>query len=241
MIIYVDFEHECLRYDATLWQHFAPHILETKYRLETLSGQLCLILRYERVTLALLSELNPAAVIFSGNYTGFHHYAEADLAGLRAVFREPAWPTLAICGSFHMLAQSYGADIGPMESPAPGASVASVNTPLPAELTTGRPDLAEPERKQELGFTTIRLSQPHPLFDGLGSHAVVFAQHSWEVKSPPPGFQVVAATDRCPIQMFIHNEKPLFGTQFHPERYIESQPDGQRILQNFFKLAGVVA
>lgn len=38
-----------------------------------------------------------------------------------------------------------------------------------------------------------------------------------------------------------HGARPLYGVQFHPERYSEAHPDGMRILANFFRLAGLPA
>ena len=83
----------------------------------------------------------------------------------------------------------------------------------------------------------IRLLQPHPLVSNLDSYPVVFQLHGGEIKSAPDGFQVLAESDLCNVQAIAHNEAPLFGTQFHPELYDEKHPDGQKILENFFKIA----
>lgn len=41
--------------------------------------------------------------------------------------------------------------------------------------------------------------------------------------------------------MIAHAERPLFGTQFHPEAYDESHSDGRVLLENFFRIAGIKA
>jgi GMP synthase-like glutamine amidotransferase len=234
VIVYVDLEHNRLRQDSALWQFFATQALETKYRLEAISGELCLIVHYARLTPALLRELNPQALVVGGHYTGLWHYAEGDLAGLRAVFREAAWPTLSFCGGFHLMAQTYGGETGPME----GVSESYPGTPHPPGVSGS--DLSEQTTKQERGFMPVRVLEPHPLFEGLGRRPVVFQLHSWEVKSPPDGFRALAESDLCRVQALAYESRPLFGTQFHPEQYDDAHPDGRKILENFFEVAGIV-
>jgi hypothetical protein len=115
MIVYVDLEHSRLRQEPATWRFFASQTLETKYRLEAISGASCLIVHYTRVTPALLRQLDAQAVVAGGHYTGLWHYAPGDLVGLQAVFRDAAWPTLGMCGGFHLMLQTYGAQVGPMQ------------------------------------------------------------------------------------------------------------------------------
>jgi hypothetical protein len=39
------------------------------------------------------------------------------------------------------------------------------------------------------------------------------------------------------IEAMRHRTRPLYGVQFHPERYTDDHPDGRAILANFFRLA----
>ena len=226
MIVYVDFEDERLRdQDRAKWEKSLADRLEAKYRFEEISGEPCLIVRYPRVSPALLRELNARAVLVSGNVTNWKKFAEADLAGLRAIFREAAWPTLGFCGGCQFLALTYGAEIAPMGPLRPGDSV-------PA------PELAySPGMRQERGFLPVRALEPHPLVEGLERSPVMFQAHAWEIKAPPAGFRVLAGSDLCSVQAIAHESAPLFGTQFHPELYDGAHPDGRRVLENFFKLA----
>lgn len=232
VIVYVDLEHERLRQDVALWRLFAARTLEAKYRIEAIGGLPCLIVKYDCIGPARLRELDVQALVVGGHYTGLQHYAEADLAGLRAVLSEAAWPTLGICGGFQLMAQTYEAGIGPMAVD----FEALPETPLPPESPeTG------PETGQERGFVGVRLLRRHPLFEGLGGQATVFELHSWEVKSIPAGFQWLAESDVCRVQALAHGSAPLFGVQFHPESYDEAHPDGRKILENFFRLAGQIS
>jgi GMP synthase (glutamine-hydrolysing) len=55
--------------------------------------------------------------------------------------------------------------------------------------------------------------------------------HGDHVHTPPPGFQVTAASDNSPIAAMEHGSKPLFAVQFHPE--VAHTPRGGEILNNF--------
>jgi GMP synthase-like glutamine amidotransferase len=233
MLVYVDLEHNRLRQDPALWQFFATKVLETKYRLEAISGDLCLIVHYDRLSPALLHELKAWAVVVGGHYTGLWHYAEADLAGLKAVLQAAAWPTLGFCGGFQLMAQTYGADLGPIAD----ISQSHPETPLPPGILGPGIGTSKAGRNQEQGFTPIQVSRAHPLFEGLGHEPVVFELHSWEVKAAPDRFRILAQSDLCRVQAIAHQEAPLFGTQFHPELYDDDHPDGRRILENFFQIA----
>lgn len=224
MIVLVDLEHERLQQeDPERGQRSYAGRLRVKYRLEDIAGEPCLIMRYRHVTPARLRELGVKAVAVSGNSTEFEHYSEASLAGLRAVLREAAYPTIAFCGGCQILAQSYGAEIGPIG-------------PLPAGVVDPAADNAlAPGMIQERGFMPVNVVQAHPLFTGLGEAPVFWESHYWEVKAPPPGFSVYAATEKCQIQMIAHESRPLIAVQFHPEFYDETHTDGETLLTNFFQ------
>ena len=239
MIIFVDLEHErlyqgkedpgsqhCLGPQTA--QACAAATLEIKYRLEDLAHEPCLIIRYNHVSLDLVRELEPRAVFVGGNFTEFLHYTEEDLAGLRALFREVPCPILGVCGAQQLMGQTYGSEMG---------SMGPVSCAL-ADPWVGTPGQG---RKQERGFLPVRLNQPHPLIEGLGDTATVLELHSWEVKSLPDGFQNLGESDACRLQILAHQELPLFGTVFHPERYDDEHPAGKRILANFMRIAGIEA
>ena len=233
MIVYVDMEHERLREDVSLWRYFSTKTLEVKYRLEAISGESVLIVHYDRLSPRLLREQDIQAVVVGGHYTQLGHYSDTDLEGLRAVFREAAWPTLGICGGFHLMAQTYGAPMGPISNDSESAP----ETPLPPDDPVSHGDDAGPEVARERGFIPVRVLESGALFGGLGDQPVVFQLHSWEVKSTPRGFRVLADSDLCRVQAVAHESAPLFGTQFHPEAYDSTHLDGRRILENFFRLA----
>ncbi len=226
VIVYIDLEHERYRQDPARRAQSLASRLEVKYRLEDLAGEACLLVRYPHASPALLRDVHARAVFVSDCSTDFEHYAEADLAGPRAIYREAAWPVLGFCAGCQLMAQTYGAPIGPL-----GPLAADVNGTARGEGAVGMAN--------ESGFMPVRVSKPHPLLAGLGLEPVVFQEHYWEVKALPEGFEAHAASRLCRLQVITDDRRRLYGTQFHPEAYDSEHPAGRRLLQNFLKLAGL--
>lgn len=227
MIIYVDLENPRLQANQKLWQHVMANRLMVKYRLEAISGDDCLIVRYEKLSLDLLNKLPTRAVLVSGGYTDFEYYDPADLAGLFSVYQVASWPILGFCAGMQLMMQAYGAQLGPMGPLAEDAPDPYAGLDLPGYV---------PGMVQERGFLPVHSTGPHPLFDGLVEDPVFFQAHYWEVKELPLGFQVLAKNAISPIQAVAHEDQPLFGTQFHPENFDEEKADGRRLLANFFEI-----
>ena len=64
--------------------------------------------------------------------------------------------------------------------------------------------------------------------------------HYCEIKTLPPGFELLASSPECRIEMMKHRERPLYGAQFHAEIWQAPYNDGEKIMRNFFRLAGLV-
>lgn len=72
---------------------------------------------------------------------------------------------------------------------------------------------------RELGTQPVRLTpagRADPLFHGLPETVEVQETHEDAVEAPPPGAQVLAENDACPVQAFAWGPR-LHGVQFHPE------------------------
>ena len=236
VIVYIDMEHDRLGRDPSLWQHFSTKTLETKYRLEEIAAEPCLIIRYSRLSPQLLRDLNIRAVVLGGQYTALPHYNETELAGVRALLKEAAWPIIGLCGGLQLIVEMYGGRFGPMNVSAFKADDPFTETPLPPDMMTPA-EARKQNVRQERGFMPVRTIQQHLLLEDLGPEPVFFQLHSWEVKTLPPEFQLLAESQLCKVQIIAHKTAPLFGVQFHPERYDEAHPDGRTILENFFKIA----
>lgn len=229
MIVYIDMEHDSMRARPRMWEKSLATRLRDKFRLEEISGQPCLIVRYKQVSPALLDELDVRAVVVSACYTDFEHYSEESLIGLTAIYKDASRPMLGICAGYQLMAEHHGASIGPIGALPPGAEDSHAGSfgHVPGAL-------------QERGYTPVSLRESHPLFTGLGRRRIFFQSHYWEVKERPAGFEVLADSDLCAIQAIAHKERPLYGVQFHPEEYDEAHPGGRKVLENFFRLAGII-
>ncbi|KAM0444217.1 hypothetical protein ACHAQK_002975, partial [Fusarium lateritium] len=69
------------------------------------------------------------------------------------------------------------------------------------------------------------------LFAGMGDGISVFMSHFDKLISLPKDFVVIAATKNSEFAGIAHQEKPIFGVQFHPE--LEHTPRGTDLLFNF--------
>ena len=220
MIVFIDLENNYLQAKPDLWQRSRVETLRNKYRLETVSGQACLIVRYDKLKTGILQKIRPQAVVVSGCISDFIHYDEADLAALRQIYLAAAQPIFGLCAGFQLMAAAHGSAIG---------AIGTMETA--AEDALWFPT----DHQREYGFTAVDTPTPHPMFQGLSDPIHVFESHYWEVKTAPPEFDILAATPLCPIQAVAHQYKPLWGTQFHPEAYDAAHPDGRQILENFFR------
>ena len=226
MIIFVDNEHTS-GYEQKWGQFLMAARTKIKYRLEDITGDTCLLIRYQHVTPQLIKEMNARAVFISGNSADPSVYDEKDKEGLRQIFRDQALPIFGFCGGFQLMGQTLGAPlelIGPLD---PGEE-----DPFPESTYAGW--------KKEHGYDTVQIVKPHPILEGLGEEPIVRHAHSLELKSVPAGFQVYASTPLTHVQMIIHDTLPIAGAQFHPEYYTDEHPAGRIMIENFCKYAGII-
>jgi GMP synthase (glutamine-hydrolysing) len=99
----------------------------------------------------------------------------------------------------------------------------------------------EPSDRREYGPAAVELRGASKLLRGVtpdrDDRLTVWMSHGDTVQAPPPGFSVLGATDNCPVAAMAHEERRLYGVQFHPE--VAHTPQGLRILENFLDLCGV--
>ena len=231
MICYVDLEHpelgpSILSEGPEATQRKAD-MVTFKARFERLSGEPCLLLHFTQVDRALFERIGVRAVVVSGHSTLIDDYDPRSLAPLLELIRESRTPLLGLCGGHQLIGLAFGSEPAPMGRLALGE-------------VDPEPGVA-PGMRKEWGPSGVRITGGDPLFAGLGETVVVEQRHFWELKAVPAGFVRLAASEACPIQAIRHEHRPLYGVQFHPERYSERDPDGQTILANFFGLAGLAA
>ncbi|HET6670832.1 MAG TPA: gamma-glutamyl-gamma-aminobutyrate hydrolase family protein [Pyrinomonadaceae bacterium] len=171
--------------------------------------------RFSEVSLPRVQSLNPSHIILSGQSHPWERYSPESLAGVFSVVREAKQPILGVCGGHQQMALAFGAAVGLMGRLAPGEGYEGA--------------------KRERGFFEVKTNN-QGIFQHLPENITVWHSHFDEVKSLPPGFEATAANEACAIQAMQHNDRPLFGVQFHPELFDEAHPDGRRIMENFLAL-----
>jgi GMP synthase-like glutamine amidotransferase len=228
MIIFVDLEHDHLQQTPILWEQSRARLLKIKYRLEDISGEPCLIIRYDKVNPEQATDVSPSAIVVSGCFTDYMHYDPQMLAGLRALYQHPPRPIIGFCAGMQLMAETHGATLGPI-----GAFPSAM--PPPDLLPTPTP--YPPDMAHETGFLSVEITESeHPLLAGLPTTPTVYQIHYWEIKDLPVTFETLAQSEITPIQIIAHRTLPLFGTQFHAEQFNEEHKDGRKLLENFFKL-----
>ena len=90
--------------------------------------------------------------------------------------------------------------------------------------------------KAVLGMVETRVLADDPLFQGLPRSLMLLESRHEVVKSLPKGFSLLARSATSDIATMKHRTRPLYGVQFHPERYTKENPDGNKVVANFLAL-----
>ncbi|HYM45793.1 MAG TPA: glutamine-hydrolyzing GMP synthase [Solirubrobacteraceae bacterium] len=99
---------------------------------------------------------------------------------------------------------------------------------LMAEMLGGR---VAPGEGGEYGRARLEVLKGDHLFTGVPREQEVWMSRGDVVEAPPPGFQVVAQTDACPVAAMTSSAGDRYSVQFHPE--VAHTTHGVQILRNF--------
>jgi anthranilate/para-aminobenzoate synthase component II len=145
-------------------------------------------------------------------------------------------PMLCICGSHQLLGFSFNRDLRRVKL----LKDQPIRRLRPGE---DRPRRGRGQPEYDLspffvadGFFPIRRLKSDPLFAGLPPTLMMRCSHYCEVKRLPPGFEILAASGHSRIEAMRHRTRPLYGTQFHPERFEAPFFHGRRLLENFARI-----
>jgi len=206
---------------------------QVKARLEQASGERCLIVPYQEFDMRALRELRPRAVVMSGFGGHFQSRKIEWFYGMDEVLRKAELPMICLCGSHQLLGFSYNKNLRRTK----------LLRDQPMRKLTAKDDLPrrpQGDPKYDLsqyfvadGFYAIKRVKEDPLFAGLPETMMMRCAHYCEVKRLPAGFELLAASGHCAIEAMRHADKPLYGTQFHPELYEAPFFDGRKLLANF--------
>ena len=85
-----------------------------------------------------------------------------------------------------------------------------------------------------MGWNTVRLAAPHPVFEGVPADSYFYFVHSYHARPADPAV-VVGETEYAGVTFpSVVGRGNLLATQFHPEK---SGADGLRLYANFLRLA----
>ncbi|RJS76347.1 glutamine-hydrolyzing GMP synthase [Candidatus Bathyarchaeota archaeon] len=85
--------------------------------------------------------------------------------------------------------------------------------------------------KQEYGITYVTVVHPVGVLKGMKKKEKVWMSHGDTVQSLPEDFEVLAYSENCPVAAFRHEEKAIYGLQWHPE--VVHTEHGEQMLKNF--------
>jgi GMP synthase (glutamine-hydrolysing) len=170
---------------------------------------------FHATSLKRVKSLRPSHIVLSGQSHPWDDYSRDSLAGVFEVIKKAPQPILGVCGGHQQIALAYGATVDLMERLGPGKGYEGA--------------------KRERGFFPVETTG-NGLFSGLPSSITVWHSHCDEVKELPDGFKLTASNETCRIQAMQHEERPLFGVQFHPELFDADHPQGRDLLENFLRI-----
>jgi GMP synthase (glutamine-hydrolysing) len=79
----------------------------------------------------------------------------------------------------------------------------------------------------------IKITDENDILKGFGETADVWASHKDEVIKAPENFKVLASSSICEVEAMKHENKPIYGIQFHPE--VHHTENGGKIFENFYE------
>jgi GMP synthase-like glutamine amidotransferase len=215
MIWYVVTDSEENRRSSSFYSH--------KLIFEKISGDCCLILHYKQVNKELFLEHHPWAICHSGGSAMYDDYDVLQTEGYCSCISKWDVPQIGFCGGHQIISTQFGSKIGPLR-----------------QLKDNEPDLNQwycPGQLKEWGIYPVHIVKRDPIFEGLGDTIKVQEYHSWEVKELGSDLMLLASSENCKVQAYVHSNKPIYGTQFHPEQSSDNYPDGFKLLENFFNIA----
>ena len=90
-----------------------------------------------------------------------------------------------------------------------------------------------PGFSREFGRTTCHVLDHSDLFAEMGDELTVWMSHGDQVEDLSGEFIPLATTETCPNAAIRHQNRPLYGLQFHPE--VTHTEFGSQLLANFVK------
>jgi GMP synthase-like glutamine amidotransferase len=204
-----------------------------KIRFEQITGHPALIMHYSKITPKFIQQHGIRALFITGFGYGWEKVPPKATYGINDVLHEMDLPVLGACGGHQLIGWLFNHNVRKLKTFA--------DLPM-RKLKRGEADLQpgyHPGYYTETGMQPIEVITPDPIFAGLGKSFTVLEAHYCEEKKLPPGFVHLARNENCELQCFRHQDKPLYGAQFHAEAWTDHYSDGKTFITNFFRIAGL--
>ncbi len=208
---------------------------DLKRKFEKLTGAPALVQHYSEITPKLVDSLPIRAIFISGSGCPWPEVDCRKLDGLYDVMKNTEIPTHGACAGHQLLGFLFNAE--------DFHTVTRLEDEYMRRLGPGEPVSVSDKHPGwycQSGMYEIEILRQDPVFAGFGDTLTVSESHFCEVKTLPPDFIHLARDDNCEIQAMKHKDRPIYGTQFHPEAWTETYPDGKQFMQNFFRIAGLI-
>jgi GMP synthase (glutamine-hydrolysing) len=206
-----------------------------KRRFEQLTGSPATGLHFSEASTEYLARIGAQAIFICGFGYGWDQVPVPDLYRISDLLQTTEIPVYAACGGHQLMGFCFNENLRQVEQ--------LKDLPM-RKLRGDEPDYGYSARVAghytATGFQLVEVVKRDPIFEGLEKHLRVRESHYCEVKQLPPGFELLATSAECQIEMMKHSERPLYGAQFHAENWQEPYLDGQKIMSNFFKIAGLM-
>ena len=96
----------------------------------------------------------------------------------------------------------------------------------------------EPSSEREYGRAELQVRGEDELMAGVPERSVVWMSHGDRVTGLPEGFRVIGTSDNSEFAAIRHEQRPIYGLQFHPE--VAHTEAGSTLLGNFLeRIAGL--
>ena len=101
-------------------------------------------------------------------------------------------------------------------------------------LATAFGGVTEAARKPEFGPVEISVVEEGRILEGLKPSFTAWESHNDEVVKAPEDFRVLAKSSNCAIEAMRHDQRDIFGVQFHPE--VSHTLKGVDLFKNFLHI-----
>lgn len=208
-----------------------------KRRFEKLTGWPVATCHYSEASPEYLERFHPRAIFITGFAQAWESFHVPDLYAVNDLLHTTDVPVYGACGGHQLIAYCFNKNLRRVKR--------LRNEPM-RRLRPGEPDLGPVSGQWGYyvarGMQEVEIVKRDPIFKGLRGRTIrVLEAHYCEVKKLPPGFELLATSPECRIEMMKHSSRPIYGAQFHAEAWKGPYTDGETIMRNFFRIAGLVS